>query len=242
MSDQGWVCFYRKIKTWEWYSTPNMLHILFHLIVSANHKDGKWQGVDVKRGQLITGRKAISVDTGISEQSVRTCLTRLERTGEITQKSTNKFSIITVCNYDDYQTQENPTNQQLTSNQPATNQQLTTNNNVNNITKNKDNVGQKPRQQIPYKKIIDFFNEVTGKDFKHSTNGTKSQIRARFAEGFTIDDFKTVIQGKFDEWKCDEKMEQYIRPTTLFGTKFESYLQATQESGEHRKSKWVKNA
>ena len=132
--NSGWVCFYRKIAKWEWYTTPSMLHLFFHLIVMANHDDGSWQGFKVKRGQLITGRKSLSDATGISEQSIRTCLTRLERTGEITQKSTNRFSIITLCHYNDYQDKKENANQQLTSNQPATNQQLTTNNNENNVT------------------------------------------------------------------------------------------------------------
>jgi len=128
----GWVCFYRKITEWEWYSIPGMLHIFFHLIVSANHKDGKWRGVEVKRGQLITGLNSLNDSTGISIQSIRTCLTRLEQTGEITRKSTNKFTIITLCNYNDYQDQNNDTNKQTTVNQQTTNKQLTTNNNKNN--------------------------------------------------------------------------------------------------------------
>ena len=220
-----------------------MLHLFFHLVVMANHEDGSWQGISVKRGQLITGRKALSLATGISEQSIRTCLTRLERTGEITQKSTSRFSIITLCNYSDYQSRKEITNQQLTSNQPAINQQSTTNNNENNVTKEKDIVGQKPRQQIPFKEIIDFFNETTGKDFKHTTNGTKSHIRARWAEGFRLDDFKEVIKEKHFEWSTNPEMEQYVRPQTLFGTKFESYLQAAKDSSDNKpKSKWVPNA
>ena len=103
-------------------------------------------------------------------------------------------------------------------------------------------VGQKPRQQIPYKEIIDFFNDVTGKSFKHTTNGTKSHIRARWSEGFRIDDFKEVIKEKNYEWANNPDMEQYIRPTTLFGTKFESYLQAAKESNTVKiKSTWVPN-
>jgi uncharacterized phage protein (TIGR02220 family) len=104
-------------------------------------------------------------------------------------------------------------------------------------------VGQKPRQQIPFKEIIDFFNETTGKDFKHTTNGTKSHIRARWAEGFRLDDFKEVIKEKHFEWSTNPEMEQYVRPQTLFGTKFESYLQAAKDSNDNKpKSKWVPNA
>lgn len=71
--------------------------------------------------------------------------------------------------------------------------------------------------------IIDYLNEVSGKHFKAGTPKTKTLIKARLNEGFTVDDFKTVIQKKYKQWKGGE-MERYIRPETLFGTKFESYL------------------
>lgn len=71
--------------------------------------------------------------------------------------------------------------------------------------------------------IIDYLNEVSGKHFKAGTPKTKSLIKARLNEGFTVDDFKTVILKKYKQWKGGD-MERYIRPETLFGTKFEGYL------------------
>ncbi len=132
MSGCGFVVFHRKVTEWCWYKKPYMLRLFTHLVLMANHRPQQWEGISVERGQLVTGRLALSEQTGISQQSIRTCLARLEQTGEIVVKSTNKFSIITVCNYDKYQGQKNEANQQSTSNQPAINQQLTTNNNVNN--------------------------------------------------------------------------------------------------------------
>ena len=111
-----------------------MVHLFVHLVLSANHKDGKWQGVDIKRGQLVTGRKRLKQETGLSEQTIRTGLTRLKSTNEITIKPTSRFSLITVCNYDSYNSDDfsnnQPTPQELTNNQPASNQQVTTNKNV----------------------------------------------------------------------------------------------------------------
>jgi len=106
MASDGWVKLHRVFKEWEWYKTPNMVHVFIHLLLSANHEDGKWQGASVLRGQLITGRKSISEATGISEKSIRTSLARLEQTGEISKKSASKYSIITICKYNDYQTVE----------------------------------------------------------------------------------------------------------------------------------------
>jgi uncharacterized phage protein (TIGR02220 family) len=79
--------------------------------------------------------------------------------------------------------------------------------------------------KMPYKKIIDYLNSKAGTNYRPSTKATQRFIRARFNEGFTLDDFYTVISHKCREWKTDSKMVQYLRPETLFGTKFESYLQ-----------------
>ncbi len=152
----GWVRIHRKITDWEWYKVPEMAHLFMHLIINANHEDGKWQGVEIKRGQLITGRKKLHFETGISEQSIRTYLKRLVRSGEIIIEPTIKNSLITICRYGYYQKRQNKinqqTNQQLTSNQPAGSQKLTTNNNVNN----KMNV----REKIYSAEILNFYDEI----------------------------------------------------------------------------------
>jgi uncharacterized phage protein (TIGR02220 family) len=77
-----------------------------------------------------------------------------------------------------------------------------------------------------YKRIIDHLNEKIGSKYKHSTRTTKEHITARLDEGFKEDDFYIVIDKKVFEWFKDAKMRQFLRPETLFGTKFESYLNA----------------
>lgn len=77
-----------------------------------------------------------------------------------------------------------------------------------------------------YINIVDYLNQKAGTKYKASSKKTQTCIHARLAEGFTIDDFKVVIDKKCADWLGDAKMEQYLRPETLFGTKFESYLNA----------------
>lgn len=72
--------------------------------------------------------------------------------------------------------------------------------------------------------IVTYLNDVANRNYRHTTRKTQSLIKARMNEGFTVDDFKKVIDIKNDEWKNDKKMQKFIRPQTLFGTKFESYL------------------
>lgn len=74
------------------------------------------------------------------------------------------------------------------------------------------------------KEIVDYFNEKCGTNYKYSTKSNQEHIRARLKEGFTIDDFKIVIDSQYDKWHNDTKMREYLRPITLFCNKFESYL------------------
>lgn len=82
------------------------------------------------------------------------------------------------------------------------------------------------KEKVPVKEIIDFLNEKAGTSFKQANKATTSHIRARWNEGFRVDDFKAVITHKCAEWRTDEKMVQFLRPQTLFSRNFEAYLQA----------------
>ena len=86
-----------------------------------------------------------------------------------------------------------------------------------NGSKDKTYVGQA-------RQIITYLNHKTGKNYRHTTKATMRLINARLSEGFTVDDFTAVVDCKCDEWGRDAKMCVFLRPETLFGTKFESYL------------------
>jgi len=140
---RGWVKSWRKALDHPLYSRPLVWHYFNYCLLKANHKQGKIEfggkEIVIERGSFITGRKEAAIETGLSEQNIRTAVKKLECFGLIkksTSKSTSKYSYITVCNYDIYQDTEtggnHQSNQQVTSNQPAINQQSTTNKNVNN--------------------------------------------------------------------------------------------------------------
>ena len=98
------------------------------------------------------------------------------------------------------------------------------NNTFSNTSNKKDIVEQSSTTPLPYEEIVQYLNQKTNKNFKHTSKVTQRHIRARFAEGFTVSDFKQVIDNKCNDWLRDQKMKEYLRPETLFGTKFESYL------------------
>lgn len=105
------------------------------------------------------------------------------------------------------------------------------NTSINNINKINTLSGNPTTHQPHYQPIINYLNEKTGKHYKHTTNKTQTVIKARWNEGFTEDDFKKVIDNKVAEWKGTD-MEKFLRPETLFGTKFEGYL--NQESNKNQ--------
>lgn len=91
---------------------------------------------------------------------------------------------------------------------------------------------------IPYAKIIDYLNNKAGRSFKN-VEANKKLIRARWNEGFVFDDFKKVIDIKTNEWIKDTKMASYLRPATLFGNKFDQYLnQQPKEVINNRQSEY----
>jgi len=81
-----------------------------------------------------------------------------------------------------------------------------------------------PTEPSIYKKVIDYLNLKAETSYRHQTKATQQKIKARLAEGFSEQDFYTVVDKKTQEWLDDADMQKFLRPETLFGTKFESYL------------------
>ena len=120
------------------------------------------------------------------------------------------------------------------------------NNNINNSNSNdnkednNDIITKKPnktdKKENIVKDIIEYLNLKANKKFKATNKETVRHINARISEGFTFEDFKIVIDKKVDEWK-NTTMDEYIRPLTLFGTKFESYLNSNTTNKEVNRKK-----
>lgn len=120
---KGFVAVPRGLTDWEWYTDANTARVYLHLLLTANWQDKRWQGINVKAGQLVTSRTHLAEQLNMSEQSVRTALEHLKETNYVTSKTGPKYSIITINNYTDIV----GINQQSTSCQPAPNHNLTMN-------------------------------------------------------------------------------------------------------------------
>lgn len=232
MSTDGWVKIHRELfrhPIWK-KSTPEQKVILIALIGMANHEPRKWEWkgneYEVKRGQTITSLDSIQEECGkgISTQNIRTALVRFEKLGFLTNESTKSGRLITICNYCKWQDTEAETNKDansyLTKPSQRPNKDLTPNKNDKNDKndKNKDIYSQE------YTEIITYLNEICGTNYKPTAAYIRRLIHARLDDGFTVEDFKTVIYKKAKQWRNDDRMCAFLRPQTLFGTKFESYL------------------
>ena len=82
------------------------------------------------------------------------------------------------------------------------------------------------KETVPFEEIVNHLNLKTGKKYKSNGTKIKELIKSRWNEGFTFEQFQCVIDNQTMKWKNDAKMCEYLRPETLFGTKFESYLNA----------------
>lgn len=99
----SWIKLYRKFIDWEWYQDGPASRVFLHLLLTANIEDKNWRGITIKRGQTATGRKALAKALKLSEKQIRTALDKLKRTNEVAIKTANRYSIITICKFDDYQ-------------------------------------------------------------------------------------------------------------------------------------------
>ena len=199
----GWIKLHYKFLKWEWSNDPNMVALFLHLLLKANYQGRNWRGQDIKRGELITGLHSLSAETGISLQSLRTCLKRLKSTNEITIKTTNKYSVICIRNYNKYQHElTSKLTSKLTNNQQTTNKQLTTPKERKNIKTIDNNI---------YISFLKHFNETIGRNFRGCAK-SKRNFYARIKQGYTIKDFqKAIVSAKADKFHVDNDYK-YITP------------------------------
>ena len=116
----GFVKLDRRILDWEWYRDLNTCRLFFHLLLRANWKDGRFQGVEIPRGSLVTSYNNLAAETGLSVKNIRTALKHLETTGEVAVNRHPKFSVVTVNNYSLYQPDGTVNGSQVADNRQST--------------------------------------------------------------------------------------------------------------------------
>lgn len=231
LSGSTFVKLFRSLLDWRWYKNGNTMRLFIHLILKANISDGYFESTVIKRGQLVTSRKTLSTELNLSEQAVRTALNHLKSTNEITIKGTPKFTIITIVNYDTYQSATNQsTNEQPTINQQSTNEQpqykknkeekeFNKNNKIYNLSTSVDDC-----PSFDYQNVINSFNSicVSLPKVKKLTEPRKKKIKAlqHHLGDMSIDEYFKMVErsdfltGRAGTWNgCN--FDWILNPTNL---------------------------
>lgn len=207
MNLNGFISIDRKILEWEWYLDINTKVLFLHCLIMANWKDGRFMGHDIPRGSFVTSLPQLAAQTNLSIRNVRTALSHLKATGELTVKAYSKFSVITVNNYSEYQDTDRQAtdkrqadDRQTAGKRQASDRQATTIEQYNNITKEQGN--KETREQSLHegfegecKAIGALYNEIYLNTVKERFITDKQ--RALLGESlkyYNMDDFKEVFR------------------------------------------------
>lgn len=202
--NNGWIKLHRKFTDWEWYNHLPTKVLFLHLILTANHKEAKWQGKTILRGQKITSLSNLALEVGLSVQQIRTAISNLKSTGEITQLITANYSLISITNYDKYQHINTLDNTPSTHEQQAINKLSTTNKNENKENKEKNNLlleqWESKYGELDIISLQDWINKKSFDEdkIKKELEIFKSQCQAK---GYKYQNFKAAFQ----KWCLNEQ-------------------------------------
>lgn len=207
-----YIKIYRSLIEWEWYRNVNTKTLFLHMLLKANWKDGKFEGENISRGSFVSSLQILSNETSLSIREVRTAISHLEKTGELTVKRHAKFSVFIINNYSHFQTSDT----QSTSERQTSDTQSTT------IEEKKE--GKKERNNIYTCAFEEFWKAYPRK--KDKGNAFK-KFNARLNSGFS--EVELIEAAKKYALECEENEtpERYIKHACTFlgdATPFTDYL------------------
>jgi hypothetical protein len=213
----GFIKLHKKILNWEWYSDINTCRLFLHLLLTAKFKDEKWRGLDIKRGQVLTGRKKLAKSTSLTESQIRTSIFKLKSTNEITIKITNEFSIITLTNYELYQSKfeidSQPDSQQtaaqIANESPTNRQRIATDKEIQELEEIKRKKEYKLIIETEFDEFWKSYTPVKTSSGKFVEKGSKKSAKEAFIKQRSIHSFDDIFNG------CAQYLANCYRNDTL---------------------------
>lgn len=201
VEDNSWIKLFRRFTEWQWYQDPEVKIVFLHLLLKANNEDKKWMNIIVKRGQIVIGIPTLAEDLRLTYQQTRTALAKLQKTGEINRQSTNRFSLITINNFNLYQQVQQSSNRQSTTTKEYKNIRYKISKDILSTEMNKK-----------VEQVVSFFEEKFQTKVRVLTEKRKSHIKARL-NVFSLEEIQEAIsnfslsswhRGENDRsWKAD---------------------------------------
>ena len=209
MMEEGWILLHRKLLVSScWGISKECSLFLIHSLFKANFKDGKWfdktQGKEIviRRGQFVSSREHLAKEFKMTQSKIRTCLKHLEKAGFLTKQITSQYSIITIVNYDKYQTIPERIANEIAKPSPSLSQGLAT---IEESNKGKEDifpseVSGKEETDINYlMRIWAEKNTAIGKDIwinRNARETAKQNIEVFLSRGMSRETISQMI------WKC----------------------------------------
>lgn len=197
--NETYVKLLRKITEWEWYHDSKMVHLFIHLMITCQAQKRNYAGVELERGQCIIALRPLSAKLGIPMQSLRTCLERLKSTREVTLKVTHQFTIVTLTQYDLYQSASDGVTRKST-------RKVTHDQHTSNTRPTQEQEGKKERSKEEYNdEQLDLFAKFNDWITEHTPLVRKMPIQ------FTIKRFLAVREkyGKEDMVEILKRMNNW---------------------------------
>lgn len=204
---EAFIKLYKKMLKWEWYHDTNTFRLFMHCLLKANWQDGSWRGVEYEAGQFITSLSKLSQETGLSVHQIRGSLERLKTSGELAIKTTNKYRVITVNNWNKYQVGGKQTDKQ-TANKPATDKEYKNIRIIDNTLTNARKeiiLGIYHNVRLTQDELQELINQYPN-DYKDMIDNLSTYMRSK---GKLYDDhFATMMRWKHeDQEKAKQKPE-----------------------------------
>lgn len=214
--NKGFVKLYRSMLTWEWYDDINVKILFLHLILTANYEDKKWRGKVIKRGQRVVSVKKLSEELGITVRQVRTAIDKLVMTNDLTNSKFAECNVLTLVNYDKYQTVTNEmTNVGQTSDKRLTNRWQTSDKSMTTTKEYKEREEYKEYKEIkkeekkkqpsesPFDKIENEKLKQVLSDFKDMRKAMKKPMTEK-AEQLLLDKLNNLSKDEAEQIKIVE--------------------------------------
>ena len=229
MSD--YIKLYRSLIDWEWYKNINTKVLFIHMLLKANWKDGRFEGKIIPRGSFVSSLSKLSDETDLTIREVRTAISHLENSGELTSKRHSKYSVFTIKNYELYQGSDN----QTTINRHSDDIQTTTIEEYKEIkNKRNNNIMCKKEATELFEKLWDMYPNKKGKS--SVSDKDKQKILQIGLEEMTraIERYKKYLEANSD----------WLKPkngSTFFHSGYVDYLDVNYEETKIPKKKTTFN-
>ena len=210
--NNSFITLHRKIMQWEWYSDANTMRVFIHLLLLANHKETRWRGEVISRGQVLTGLDQLSRELKLSVKKIRVSIDHLISTGEVANRSTNKYRVITINNYSSYQDKGGAVWQAKgqAEGQSKGNQRAASNNVNNDNKKTLSN----EREDTPAKKVfVPPTKQETAEFFR--TEGSTIEEAGKFWYHFDANGWRVGGRAPMKCWQSAAK--KWILTSKQFG-------------------------